>query len=170
MREQRLKCVTAGRKRRTMRIVLALWLVVCAVASFLFVRYAEGYRAFRPPAREENVISGEPSSEQTKSYQELPVNDGYVVGVDTAPRYENGRLYVNVANKSGNTIWFLVRLYKDDEPIGESGLLYPGETVESIACERALSAGDSVMVKTIAYEPKTYHSEGVAQIVCTVGK
>ncbi len=37
-----------------------------------------------------------------------------------------------------------------------------------VECERGLSSGEKITLQIVAYEPETYHSEGVAKIVCEV--
>ncbi len=91
-----------------------------------------------------------------------------MVGMDTSPFYRDGRLYLNIANPKDNTVWFLVRVYLEENVIAETGIFYPDEYVESVACNRNLSANDKILIKVLAYEPDTYHSEGVAQISAAV--
>ncbi len=73
-----------------------------------------------------------------------------------------------LGNRKGNTIWFLAQVYKGEKRIAKTGILYPDEYVEKISCSKNLSAGDKVLIKILAYEPDTYHSEGVAQISAAV--
>lgn len=65
-----------------------------------------------------------------------------MVGIDTEPVYKDGFLRINAANKEGNAVWFLARVYQGEEKIAQ----------------------------TVAYEPETYHSEGVSRITCEVCK
>ena len=102
------------------------------------------------------------------SWQVLPLKEGYIVGLDTMPAYRDGKLCLNVANEESSTVWFLVRVYQGDKRIAQTGLLYPGEYLEGVECAQSLAPGGKVTIQIIAYEPETYHSEGVARIICEV--
>lgn len=162
------KCKTAGRRKKIIGIITSLSLILCIFLGYFYIRYAEGYRTFRAPEHEAGAAEGVPSEKNVQHYEELPVREGYAVGIDTSPLYRDGKLYLNVANRKGNTVWFLVRVYMEDELIAKTGIFYPNEYVGDISCDRKLSADDKVTIKILAYEPDTYHSEGVAQIVATV--
>ena len=158
------KCKTAGRRKKIIGIITSFSLILCIFVGYIYVRYAEGYRTFRAPEHEAGATEGIPSGENVQHYEKLPVREGYAVGIDTSPLYRDGKLYLNVANPKGNTVWFLVQVYKEDERIAKTGIFYPNEYVEKISCSKNLSAGDNILNKVMAYEPDTYHSEGVAQI------
>ncbi len=162
------KCRTAGWRKKKIGILTSLSLILCIFLGYLYMRYAEGYRTFRVPEREAGVTEGVPSAENVQHYEELPVREGYAVGIDTSPIYRDGMLYLNIANPKDNTVWFLVRVYLEDKLIAETGIFYPDEYVEAVICSRELSANDKVLIKVLAYEPDTYHSEGVAQILAAV--
>lgn len=165
---KRKKCRTAGRRKKIIGIITSLSLILCIFLGYFYIRYAEGYRTFLAPEHEAGAAEGIPAGENVHHYEELPVRDGYMVGIDTSPRYYDGRLYLNVANLKSNTVWFLARVYMGDQLIAKTGILYPNEYVEGIPCSKELSANDKILVKVLAYEPDTYHSEGVAQISTVV--
>ncbi len=158
------KCWTAGRRKKIIGIITSLSLILCIFSGYLYIRYADGYNTFRAPKHEAGVTKGIPSQENVQHYEELPVREGYVVGIDISPLYRDGKLYLNVVNRKDNNVWFLVQVYMEDELIAKTGIFYQDEYVEAIACSRKLSANDKLFVKVLAYEPDTYHSEGVAQI------
>ncbi len=165
---KRKKCRTAGRRKKIIGLITSLSLMLCFSLGYLYIRYQEGYQTFRAPEHEESATAGIPSGETVQYYEELPVREGYVVGIDTSPLYRDGKLYLNIANLKDNTVWFLVRAYFNDELIAESGIFYQDEYVENIPCSRKLSDKDKILIKILAYEPDTYHSEGVAQISAAV--
>ena len=51
-------------------------------------------------------------------------------------------------------------LDKDENVLGESGLIRPGEYVQSIALDNTPQDTISVTLKIMAYEPSTYRSAG----------
>lgn len=163
---KRKKCVTAGRKKKKTGIITSLAVILCIGLAFGYIRFVQGYRTFRAPEHEAAAMAGVPTA--SESYQTLPVKEGYAVGIDTVPVYRDGMLHLNVANEEGNTIWFLVRVYKDDKKIAQTGILHPGEYVGEVECDKKLTAGENVTIQIVAYEPETYHSEGVARITCEI--
>lgn len=163
---KRKKCRTAGRRKKKIGILTSLVIILCTGLAFGYICFARGERVFLPPQREASAKEGLP--EKLTNYQELPVREGYMVGLDTNPVFKDGKLYLNVVNKEDNTVWFVVRLYKGDKRIGETGILRQGEYAESISCNKTLMSGEEVLVQIAAYEPDTYHSQGVARVVCEV--
>lgn len=162
------KCKTAVQWKIKAGIIIGLLLMFCIFSGCIYIRFAEGCRAFRAPEHESMAVKGIPGGENLWHYEEIPVKDGYVVGIDTNPHYSEGRLYLNVTNCEGNTVWFLVRIYQEDKLIAETGIFYPGEFVGDISCDEKIDDSDSILIKILAYEPDTYHSEGVIQISCAV--
>lgn len=163
---KRKKCVTAGRRKKKIGIITSLALILCIGAAFGYIRLTRGYRAFMPPEHEAAAVAGLPAG--ADSWQILPVKEGYIVGLDTMPVCRDGKLCLNVANGAESTVWFLVRVYREDEKIAQTGLLYPGEYLGEIECERGIAPGEKITIQIVAYEPETYHSEGVAKIICEV--
>ncbi len=162
------KCRTAGRRKKIIGIITSLSLILCFFLGYIYIRFTQGYSTFKPPEHEAGAAAGVPSAEDSRYYEELPVREGYTVGVDTSPSYRDGRLRLNVANIKDNTVWLLARVYRDKDLIGETGIFYPGEYVADIPCSSSLSADDKILIRILAYEPDTWHSEGVAQISAVV--
>lgn len=163
---KRKKCVTDTRRKMKIGILTSLVVLLCIAVSLGYIRFAQGYRVFRAPEHELAAAGGLPDA--TQGWQELPVKEGYTIGLETAPAFLSGGLQVNLANYAGNAVWILARVYQEEELIGQTGILYQGEYVAQVPCEKTVSAGDTVMLHIIAYEPETYHSEGVARISCQV--
>lgn len=163
---KRKKCITAGRRKKKIGIATSLAVIICIGVAFGYIRFKQGYRTFLTPEHEAAAMAGVPDT--ANAYQTLPVKEGYIVGIDTAPVYRNGILHLNVANEADSSVWFLVRVYHDDKKIAQTGILYPGEYIGDVKCNQRLAAGDNVMIQIIAYEPETYHSEGVARITCEI--
>lgn len=163
---KRKKCVTAGRRKKKIGILTSFALILCIGAAFGYIRLTRGYRDFLPPEHETAAVEGLPAG--AASWQLLPVKEGYIVGLDTVPAYREGKLCLNVANGAESTVWFLVRVYRENRKIAQTGILYPGEYLAEVECERGLAPGEKVTIQIVAYEPETYHSEGVARIVCEV--
>ena len=48
----------------------------------------------------------------------------------------------------------------DDKVLGETGLIRPGEYVQSIKYDQLPGQDTNIVLKVMAYEPETYHSAG----------
>ena len=82
----------------------------------------------------------------------------YAAGNLTA---ENGKTDIWLTNPAENNIWLKVRLLDENENVlGESDLIRPGEYVQSIALDNTPQDTISVTLKIMAYEPSTYRSAG----------
>lgn len=158
--------ITVARRERKIAILTGLATILCIGISFGYICYVRGYSQFRVPEHEAAAETGMP--ELTEAYQELSVKEGYVVGICTTPVCEGKTLHLDVTNKNGNSVWFLVRVYKEDQLIAESGILYQGEYLADLPCDTLLQAEDEILVQIAAYEPETYHSEGVVRISCKI--
>lgn len=165
---KRKKCKTAGRRKKKIGIITSLILILCILLGYIYLRYAEGYRTFHAPEHEKTAAEGTPGGDHVRHYENLPVKEGYMIGIDTSPHLHDGKLYLNAANCEGNTVWLLVRVYHEDELIAETGIFYPGEYVADVSCSKKLASNDKILIKILSYEPDTYHSEGVAQISAAV--
>lgn len=156
------KCITGIRRKMKIGILTSLAIILCVGISLGYIRFTRGYQVFRAPEHEAAASFGVPDA--TDTYQELPVREGYVVGIDNEPVWNDGILSLNVANKEGNTVWFLVRVYRNEQLIAKSDMLYAGECLADLPCDAILQTGNTILVQIAAYEPQTYHSEGVARI------
>ena len=118
---KRKNCVTDARRKTKIGILTSLAIILCIALSLGYVRFAQGYRVFRAPAHEETAAEGLPEAGQ--GWQELPVKEGYTIGLETAPMVLGGGLQVNLANYAENAVWILARIYQEEELIGQTGVL-----------------------------------------------
>ena len=44
-------------------------------------------------------------------------------------------------------LWFLVRVYRENRKIAQTGILYPGEYLAEVECERGLTPGEKVTIQ-----------------------
>ena len=77
---------------------------------------------------------------------------------------------VYFTNAEGNNVYLKLRvLDENDNSLGETGLLKPGEYVKDVELIRALSAGTGIRLKIMRYAPDTYLSEGSVVRNTTIG-
>ena len=125
------------------KLLLPAAVVICAVAAIIMVIML--------------VTSG---SGKSAGYGDLDAGDFkfYAAGNLTA---ENGKTDIWLTNPAENNIWLKARLLdKDENILGESGLIKPGEYIQSIELDEIPKGTSSITLKIMAYAPDTYQSAG----------
>lgn len=118
--------------------------------------------AFTPPPFEENAISGEPTVAFPQIYGTLTLTEDLAVRLYSAPVVQDGKIAVYFASKAENTLWVRLRITDENGNIlGQTGLLKPGEYVESISLLKKPKSSRAV-AKILTYQPETYYSMGTA--------
>jgi hypothetical protein len=117
---------------------------------------------FVPPAFDSAAVSGLPVGVDTSIYGTLILADGIAVSLYSAPTVTDGTAQVYFASPASNTAWVRLRLLDAQGVLlGETGLLRPGEYVESLILQTPPKAAQ-VIAKILTYEPDTYYSMGTA--------
>ncbi len=146
-------------KKRVICLVLAVAGVLCAA----LVGCAEEKPQFVPPAFDENAVVGEPNiAEGEKGYGVLDAKGVYKVGVCGVVSVVDGKADVWFTNPAENTVWLKLRVQNKQtgEILGETGLIKPGEYVQSITFFEAPAKGTAIVLRVMSYEPDTYYSKG----------
>lgn len=72
-------------------------------------------------------------------------------------------------NPESNSVWLKVRvLDSKGNTLGETGLVKPGEYVQSVTLDTVPQSGAAITLKIMAYEPDTYQSAGAVGLNTTV--
>jgi hypothetical protein len=117
---------------------------------------------FVPPAFDSAAVSGLPVGVDTSIYGTLILADGIAVSLYSAPTVTDGTAQVYFASPASNTAWVRLRLLDAQGVLlGETGLLRPGEYVESLILQTMPKSGQ-VTAKILTYQPDTYYSMGSA--------
>lgn len=126
---------------------------------------------FVPPAFESSAVVGSPDVPENLGYSKL-YRDGmnftaWVCGNVTMDR-NNATVYLT--NPADNSVWMKLRIMDaDGNVLGETGLIKPGEYVESIELSKTLEIGTPVKMKIMTYEPDTYYSAGAISMNSAIG-
>ena len=145
------------------KLLLPAAVVICAVAAIIMVIMlvtSGSGRSFTPPPFDPAAQTGTPDVPESAGYGELDAGDFkfYAAGNLTA---KNGKPDIWLTNPEENNIWLKVRLLdKDENILGESGLIKPGEYIQSIELDEIPQGISSVTLKIMAYAPDTYQSAG----------
>lgn len=150
--------------------ILCIVLVIVAI-DLIVSLFQPRQGAFVPPDFEAAAVSGTPEVAEEMGYTEL-YQDGmaYRVSVCGVPSMDGQRLVMYFTNAADNTCYLKLRvLDEQNEMIGETGLLKPGQYVESIELDKAIATGTPIKLKVMSYDPETYESVGTVVLNVTTG-
>lgn len=119
-------------------------------------------RRFQPPKFERNAKKGIPEVIEDLGYTEL-YRDGmaYRVSICGAITLEGKDAIVYFTNPESNEKYLKLRvLDENDNILGETGLLKPGEYVKFVSLSQEISKGTALKLKIMGYEPEDYSSAG----------
>ena len=141
---------------------IAVLAALCAAALSVMtaVLIYTGQARFTPPPFDPAARPGIPDVPEDLGYSELDATAFRfsAAGVLTA---DNGATDLWLTNPAGSTVWLKARILDADNALlGESGLLRPGEYVQTVTLDRVPAQTAPVTVKIMAYEPETYYSAG----------
>lgn len=155
-------------KRYTIPILSALCVIAVAVMIFALAS-GGGAGAFTPPPFDAAAQAGAPEPPQTAGYSEIDA-EAFRFSVAGALTAQDGKTDVWLTNPADSTVWLKVRILDENgNTLGESGLLRPGEYVQSVALAEQPKATAPVQMKIMAYEPETYYSAGAATLRTQLG-
>ena len=153
------------RKNPLMTAVIICILSLAVMVTALALSGGEPERGvFVPPAFDEHAVQGTPDVPEHLGWNQLDAQV-YKVSLCGVVTLEEGKADVWLTNPKSNTVWLKLRMLDEKGNIlGESGLIRPGEYVQSIHVEAPLKNGDPIGLKVMAYEPDTYYSAGSATL------
>lgn len=124
---------------------------------------------FVPPEFDSAAVDGVPEVDESLGWSALTIEDGYVVHVcGVLNANEDRTLPVWFASDADNQIWTKLRILdQDGNIIGETGLLKPGQYVESVQLNDVAASGN-VTLQVMGYEPDTYFSAGSVGLATTL--
>lgn len=149
--------------------VLAIALAVMAAALFLGGK--QDTAEFTPPPFEPAAVAGVPEMPESLGYiSPYQEGMGYRFSVCGNVITEGNTATVYLTNPAENEVWLKLRvLDENDNILGETGLIRPGEYVKDVALTENLTAGTKIKLKIMGYEPETYFSAGSATLNTTIG-
>lgn len=123
--------------------------------------------AFTPPPFAENAVQGTPNVPNSLGWGEL---DAQVYKVSLCGVFQPKEVVdIWLTNPASNTVWMKLRvLDMEGNILGETGLIRPGEYLQSICLDSVPPSGTAIQLKIMAYEPNTYHSAGAVSLNTTV--
>lgn len=160
-------------KKKNMPLILAAGVCLLSVIVMIAVlaNPKEGEpQTFTPPPFEAFAVQGTPDVPEGLGWGELDAKV-YKASVCGVIRVEDGSTDVWFTNPESNTVWLKLRvLDKDGNILAETGIIKPGEYVQSVVFNIVPASGDAISLKLMAYEPETYHSAGAVTLNTTVSQ
>ena len=142
--------------------ILSLAMMICALTAQKKPQIAG---EFTPPPFDDMAMFGTPTVPDGLGYGELDCQ-AYKVSL-CSKLNANGDIWLT--NPESNEVWLKVRvLDAEGNILGETGLIRPGEYVQSVLLTTAPKSGSPVTIKIMAYEPDTYYSAGAATLNTTM--
>lgn len=126
---------------------------------------------FTPPPFESTAVQGVPHVPENLGYLS-PYREGmgYRFSVCGNIILHGTDATVFFTNPAGNDVWLKLRVLDESgNLLGETGLIRPGEYVQTVALNTHLEAGIPIRLKIMGYTPETYHSAGSVMLNTAVG-
>lgn len=125
---------------------------------------------FTTPPFDSSTVVGTPTVPDGLGWQELDAQ-AYKVGICGKFIPNRNTADVWLTNPAKNTVWLKVRVLDEkDNTLGETGLIKPGEYVQSVELDTVPKAGTPIVLKIMAYQPDTYYSEGAVSLNTTISE
>lgn len=159
---------------KTKKYILPLAAVLCLAALVTMVvalctpKTEQG--DFTPPPFDAAAVVGTPNVPDDLGWQELDAK-AYTVGVCGKFITDGNTADVWLYNPASNSVWLKVRvLDAKGNTFGETGLIKPGEYVQSVTLDSIPKTRSAITLKLMAYEPDTYRSAGAVELNTTASK
>ena len=117
---------------------------------------------FVPPSFDAAAVAGTPTVPDGLGYSELDAKGVYRFSVCGEVKVVDEKADVWFTSPAENTVWLKLRVQNKQtgEILGETGLIKPGEYVQSISFFSAPKKGTAIVLRVMSYEPDTYYSRG----------
>lgn len=155
-------------KTRLKNYIMPLAVVLC-LASLIMMTFAlcsprTEQGEFVPPSFDTAAVVDTPNVPDGLGWQELDAK-AYTVGVCGKFVVDGHAADVWLYNPASNSVWLKVRvLDAKGNVLGETGLIKPGEYVQSVALDTVPKTGSAITLRLMAYEPDTYKSAGAVEL------
>lgn len=156
------------KKKQNYILPLAAVLCVLSLAVMVFALTRQEVQTeigeFTPPPFDSSAIVGTPAVPDGLGYNELDCQ-AYKVSL-CGKLNASGDIWLT--NPGSNEVWLKVRVLDEKGNIvGETGLVRPGEYVQTVELTTIPKSGTPITLKIMAYEPETYYSAGAASLNTT---
>lgn len=157
------------KKKQNKNYTLPLVASICVVSFIVMIlALVSGERheqaVFTPPSFDSAAQIGIPTVPDGLGYSELDTQ-AYKVSVCGEIITNGNSADIWLTNPESNEVWLKLRVLDSKGNIlGETGLIRPGEYVQSVALGQIPKSGTQIVLKLMAYEPETYYSAGAVTL------
>ena len=155
-------------KQNKLLMILGIACAVCVVAMVIILGVTSVPKRgeFTPPPFDPSATVGTPTVPDGLGWGEIaPEGGSFSISLCGVVKQENGKADIWLTNPSKNNVLIKVRILDAEGNIlGETGLVRPGEYVQSVTIADPLAAGTQIVMKVMSYQPDTYYSEGSFQL------
>lgn len=140
--------------------LLAVALIVTAIVFFVQKKKND----FTPPPFDKGAISGKPAVDNDEfQYRTVTVSENLSFSLCMCPLYEAGMADIFLTNDGSSNAYIRIVLFDTEgNLIGESGLVRPGEYIESVSLSISYEKDTAVKAKILTYDRKNYYSMGTS--------
>lgn len=162
------------KQRKNYILPLAAVLCVLSLAVMVFALTRQEVQTemgeFTPPPFDTAAVICSPTVPDNLGWQELDAKV-YKVGICGRLLPKGTTADVWLTNPDSNTVWLKVRVLDEKgNTLGETGLVRPGEYVQSVELDTVPKTGTPIVLKIMAYQPDTYYSEGAVSLNTTISE
>ena len=146
------------------KVKIILYIIIIILISVFIYLFAFYKTKFEIPKFDKNAKT----YEKIEKIEPIEIDKNYLVYIDGNMKAKKDNLFVYVASDKENKVYFKVRIYQDEEIIGESGLLKAGQYIDKIKITKKIKG--TITLKIMGYNMKTYRSAGKALFEVKVNK
>ncbi|MBC3887821.1 hypothetical protein GH810_05810 [Acetobacterium paludosum] len=155
--------------RKTVVLYLALIgviLIALILTGIILFQRLNTPLQFVPPGFDPSAQVGEPTPDIDLGYTTVNVEQGFEIKLCGRLFVKNNSVDINLTNPASNDVWMMTELQdKNGKVLGKSGIIKPGEYVQSIALLKNVKAEETnVKIVVIGYAPDTYASRGTVDM------
>ncbi len=144
--------------------IVACALAVIAMVVVLVIKLTPKQGEFTPPPFDANAVAGTPEVPDGLGWGKAEAEEFWAM-VCGVVDLNDGKADVWFTNPEENTEWLKLRILNEQgEILAETGLVRPGEYLQTVAFDVLPQSGDNITIKVMAYEPDTYVSAGAVSL------
>ena len=149
------------KQKNTLLITAAGICVICIILmSVALASPRQEIGTFTPPPFAAAAQEGAPQVPEDLGWSILDARV-YRVGICGEVRVAQWAADLWLTNPQDNTVWLKLRVLDEKgNVLAETGLIRPGEYLQTVEFAAVPAPGDKLQLKIMAYEPETYFSAG----------